>query len=196
MRASLSLGAALRLALLVALVAGAVTAAVVLGLPSVSELRTYAGSDPLDVVLLSAGFAVATLAPVPKNVLVLSAGLLLELPVALVVAFSGALLGAVVAFAIGRLLGRDAVSALAGRRLTRLDAMATDHGLATVLGARLAPALPFTIFNYTAGMSGMRLRDFVLGTLLGIVPGTVFYVVVGASGATPGRWPQIGRAHV
>ena len=43
--------------------------------------------------------------------------------------------------------------------------------------------LPFTIVNYGAGVSAVSLRDFLVGTAVGIVPGTVGYAALGASAA-------------
>ena len=60
------------------------------------------------------------------------------------------------------------------------------QGVAAVVVARLTPVLPFTIVNYGAGVSAVSLRDFLVGTAVGIVPGTVGYAALGASaGSSP-----------
>jgi uncharacterized membrane protein YdjX (TVP38/TMEM64 family) len=51
------------------------------------------------------------------------------------------------------------------------------------------PVVPFTAVNYLAGCTSVRLRDFVLGTAVGILPTTTAYVTVGAYGWQPGAWP-------
>lgn len=51
---------------------------------------------------------------------------------------------------------------------------------------RLVPIVPFTAINYTAGLTGVRLRDYTLGTAVGIIPGTVANVALGTCGSTPG----------
>ncbi|MDQ3453171.1 MAG: VTT domain-containing protein, partial [Actinomycetota bacterium] len=55
----------------------------------------------------------------------------------------------------------------------------------------LVPVLPFTAINYAAGLTAVRLRDYALGTALGIIPGTVAFVALGAYGSTPGSWPFV-----
>jgi uncharacterized membrane protein YdjX (TVP38/TMEM64 family) len=57
-----------------------------------------------------------------------------------------------------------------------------------VLGARLLPAPPFAVVSYAAGVSGVGLVPFAVGTALGAVPGSVFYVSLGAAASTADDW--------
>ena len=181
-----------RLAVLVLVVALAAVLAAQVGLPDVAQLRAdVAGAGPAAPALFVLGYAVATLAPLPKNVLTSAAGLLFGLVEGVVVVLLGALLGAVAAFALGRALGRDAVERITGTRAARVDALLSRHGLLAVLGVRLVPVLPFTVINYLAGLTAVRLRDYVGGTALGIVPGTIAFVALGAYGTSPGSWPFV-----
>lgn len=76
----------------------------------------------------------------------------------------------------------------------RLDALVLRHGPATVLVARLIPVVPFTAVNYGSGLTAVGFRAYVLGTAVGIVPGTVAYVAVGAYGTQPTSWPFLTAA--
>jgi uncharacterized membrane protein YdjX (TVP38/TMEM64 family) len=136
-------------------------------------------------------YTVATLAPLPKNVLAATAGMLFGLIVGVVVVLLAALLGALIAFALGRVLGRDAVDRITGTRVARVDALLRRRGLLAVLGVRLVPVLPFTAINYAAGLTAAQTRDYVIGTALGSIPGTIAYVALGAYGTSPGSWPFI-----
>jgi uncharacterized membrane protein YdjX (TVP38/TMEM64 family) len=78
-----------------------------------------------------------------------------------------------------------------GTRVARVDALLARRGLVAILASRLVPVLPFTGINYAAGLTAIRLRDFVLGTAIGIVPGTVAYVALGAYGTSPTSWPFV-----
>jgi uncharacterized membrane protein YdjX (TVP38/TMEM64 family) len=180
----------LRPALLGVLVAAAVTAALVVGAPEAESLRAdvdaLGGWAPVVFVL---GYAAITLLPLPKNVLSVTAGLLFGLTGGVAVVLPGALLGAVAAFGLGRALGRGAVERLTGVRVARVDAALARRGVAAVLVSRLIPVLPFTGINYAAGLTAVRFRDFLLGTAIGVVPGTVAYVAVGAYGTSPTSWP-------
>lgn len=179
-----------RLAAFVALVAAAAFAAVLLDLPSASELRQViedAGwAAPMAFVAL---YALLSLAPVPKNAVSAVAGLLFGLVAGVLLVLGGALLGALLAFGLGRTLARGAVERLASSRVEQVDALLARRGLLAVIMVRLVPVVPFTAVNYTAGLTGVRFRDYTLGTALGMVPGTLAYVTLGAYGATPGVWP-------
>ena len=60
---------------------------------------------------------------------------------------------------------------LAGARINRLSKRIARQGLLAMVVLRLLPLAPFTVVNLVAGASHIRLRDFLLGTLLGMAPG-------------------------
>jgi hypothetical protein len=129
-----------RLVVFVAIVAAAGTIAGIVGLPDVERLRTgIASAGPGAPALFVLLYAVATLAPVPKNVLATVAGVLFGLALGIVVVLLGALLGALAAFALGRALGRATVERITGARVARVDALLRRRGLLAVIGVRLVP---------------------------------------------------------
>lgn len=184
-----------RLVLLVGLLLVALAAAVTADLPTVPETRAYVESTgpfaPLVFVLL---YATVTLAPLPKNLLSAVAGLVFGLGLGSLLTYLAAMIGAVVAFVLGRRLGRSAVERYTGTRVAEVDARVERHGLVTVLLLRLVPVVPFTAINYTAGLTRLRRRDYLLGTAVGIVPGTVAYVALGSYGTSPLSWPFVTAA--
>jgi uncharacterized membrane protein YdjX (TVP38/TMEM64 family) len=171
------------------LVVAAVVAASV-GLPDAAQLRAdIAAMGPAAPAVFVLLYALVTLVPLPKNVLSVIAGLFFGLTEGTVIVLLGALLGALTAFGLGRVLGREAVERLTGRRVARVDGLLSRHGLLAVLAVRLVPVLPFTAINYAAGLTAVRNRDYLVGTALGIIPGTIAYVSLGAYGTSPGSWP-------
>lgn len=181
-----------RLAVLAVFVAAGVVVAVVVGLPEVESLRAgIAAAGPAAPVLFVLLYAVATLAPLPKNVLSTVAGVLFGLVPGVVLVLLAALLGAAGAFGLGRLLGRGAVERFTGARVARVDELLRRRGLLAVIGVRLVPVVPFTAVNYAAGLTAVRIRDYALGTALGIIPGTIAFVALGAYGTSPGSWPFV-----
>jgi uncharacterized membrane protein YdjX (TVP38/TMEM64 family) len=178
-----------RLILFVSAVAAAAAIAGLVGLPDLEQLRAGVAAlgpaGPAAFILLYAG---VTLVPVPKNVLTAAAGLLFGLGKGALIVLLAAVLGALGAFGLGRALGRDAVERLTGARVARVDALLSRHGLLAILGVRLVPVLPFTAINYAAELTAVRLRDYLIGTALGIIPGTIAYVALGAYGTAPDSW--------
>jgi uncharacterized membrane protein YdjX (TVP38/TMEM64 family) len=136
-------------------------------------------------VVFVVGYAVLVLVPAPASLLTILGGALFGLWWGTLLAWSGALLGASGGFLLGRRLGRPAVDRMLRGRLQQADQVLARHGLVAVLAVRLLPLFPFTPINYASGLLGVRPRDYVLGTAVGIVPGALAYAAVGASGADP-----------
>lgn len=174
-----------RVCLIVTGLAAAWALVALYGTPDLDRLQTTVrGTGPWAPVAFVVGYASLTLLPTPRNVLTVLGAALFGLPVGIGLAWASALLGAVVAFGIGRLLGRDAAEHLTRGRLERMSALLRDHGVGSVLTARLIPVLPFTAINYACGILGVRLSHFVIGSAIGTVPGTLVYAALGAYGGT------------
>lgn len=73
-----------------------------------------------------------------------------------------------------------------GRRGASLDTWMEERGLGGVIALRLLPVVPFNALNYGFGLSSVGRREHAVGTLIGIVPGTVAFVALGNSVARPG----------
>ncbi len=90
---------------------------------------------------------------------------------------AGALLGAGASYGLGMVLGREVVERLAGARVNRLSRRLARRGLLAVIAVRMVPVAPFAVVNMVAGASHIRLRDLLLGTAIGITPGTLVMAV-------------------
>ena len=94
---------------------------------------------------------------------------------------SGATVGAILAFLVSRTLLRDWVVKKFGGRMERIDRGLRENGLSYLLFLRLVPAFPFFLVNLACGVTGLPLRTYALGTLFGIMPGSLVFVNAGAS---------------
>lgn len=176
-----------RLGILLVLVAAATFAVLVFPLPPVGQIRSFfAGTGWWGPVVFMLAYAALTLAPLPKSVLSIAAGLVFGLGAGTVFVYVAAMLGSVAAFWLGRWLGREAVEKFTGTRVEKVDRLLRRRGLAAMIGVRLVPVLPFTAINYAAGLTSIGWWHYFLGTAIGILPGTVSYVALGAFGLTPG----------
>ncbi len=172
-----------RAVVLMLFVAVAIAVGILVPLPTLAVVQQWAASlGWAGGLLFALVYAAITLTPAPKNLLSIAAGLVFGFGIALALVYAGAMLGAAVAFVLGRALGRDAVERYTGSRVAQLDDLVRRRGFLAIIGVRLIPIIPFTAVNYGAGLTAVRRRDYALGTALGIVPGTAAYVAIGAFG--------------
>ena len=127
-------------------------------------------------------YAAATVLLVPSTFPTLLGGFVFGFPLGIVPASAGSLLGACGAFLVGRFLARDWVK----RRIERLpsfdalDGAVRTDGFKVVFLSRLSPMFPFFLLNYAFGVTGVRFRDFVLATWIGLLPALALYVYFGS----------------
>jgi len=83
---------------------------------------------------------------------------------------AGSLLSALGGYGIGAYTARDSLERMAGGALERLSRRLAHRGILTVMTVRIVPVAPFAVLNLIAGASHVRLRDFLIGTFLGMTP--------------------------
>jgi phospholipase D1/2 len=105
-------------------------------------------------------------------------------------AYGGILLASLATYVAGRRLGRGQVRRLAGSRLNRLSSVMREHGLLAMTAARLVPLAPFAVVNVVAGAIHVKLWHFILGSAIGILPGTLVATVFGDQLAAGLRDPR------
>jgi uncharacterized membrane protein YdjX (TVP38/TMEM64 family) len=179
----------LRAALLVVLLVAGIALTASVDLPAVATVRSWAdGAGGAAWAWLTLGVALLLLGPVPRSALAVLVGVVAGFGPGLVIAFVGAMLGAVIAFGLARSLGRAATTRLAGPRLARVDGLLRDRGFVAVLAGRLLPVAPFVVLSYAAGLTAIRTAPYVLATALALVPSTVVQVGIGASAGAFATW--------
>ncbi len=94
-------------------------------------------------------------------------------------AAAGALASSLTTYLVGARLGRDKLRHMIGPRLNRVARRVARKGVLTVATVRLVPVAPFTVVNLVAGASGIRLVDFLLGTMIGLIPGLIVLSTLG-----------------
>jgi len=126
-------------------------------------------------------YNLATLLFIPGSVLTLKGGCLFGWFWGSVYVLIAAILGAIIAFLIGRYCSRDWVARKIGKnsKFNAIDRAVGKEGFKIVLLTRLCPVFPFNLLNYAFGVTQVSLKDYILGSI-GIVPGTVMYVYMGS----------------
>jgi uncharacterized membrane protein YdjX (TVP38/TMEM64 family) len=134
-------------------------------------------------VMLGSVYVVATVAMVPGTILTLGSGFVFGVVVGSITVSIASTLGATLAFLVGRTFARSWVEkiAAANPKFGAVDRAVQDHGFKIVLLTRLSPVFPFSVLNYLFSLTSVSLRDYVLGSWIGMMPGTVMYVYFGTA---------------
>jgi uncharacterized membrane protein YdjX (TVP38/TMEM64 family) len=148
-----------------------------------SEVVSWGAWGPIIYILMY------TLGPsllVPGAVMTVAAGLAFGVWWGSIWSLIGADAGAIVAFGAGRFLGRSFVERTMGIRLRRLLNRLERNGFYLTLYLRLVPVIPYNAFNLLAGASPIRFGDYLWASMIGMIPGTVLFALLGDSLWNPG----------
>ena len=126
-------------------------------------------------------YNLATILFIPGSLLTLKGGCLFGLFWGSVYVLIAAIIGAILAFIVGRYLSRDWVARQINKypKFQAIDLAVAKEGWKIVLLTRLCPIFPFNLLNYAFGVTQVSLKDYILGSF-GIIPGTVLYVYMGS----------------
>lgn len=163
-----------------------------LNLAELARLIKRVNALPVAPLIVLTGYVIAAVVSVPITLLIAATGLVFGAWPGIGYALGGTLLSAIATYGLGVLLGRDAVRRLAGARANRLSERIGERGIVTVIVLRLLPIAPFTIINLVAGASHIRLRDFMIGSVLGMVPGILLTVTFAHQLVNAIRHPDVG----
>ncbi|MGA9869867.1 MAG: TVP38/TMEM64 family protein [Rhodococcus sp. (in: high G+C Gram-positive bacteria)] len=166
--------------LVVLLVVSAIVAAVAPH-PSVDQMREWSRSiGPAFPLVFFAIHTVVTIAPIPRTLFTLTAGVLFGPLTGLAVTVGASTASAVLALLMVRAVGRDWFAARMTHPAVRaIDDSLLRRGWLAVGSLRLIAPVPFSVVNYCCGVSSIRVGPFALATAVGVVPGTVGMVVLG-----------------
>jgi uncharacterized membrane protein YdjX (TVP38/TMEM64 family) len=168
---------------IVATVAGVVilvAAVMFVPLPTALELRDWATSvGPWFPLTFLAAHVLVTVFPFPRTAFTLAAGLLFGTASGVALAVLASTLSALIALWLVRVAGWQLDRLIRHPAIDAVDARFRQRGWAVVLSLRLIPAVPFSVINYAAGASAVRVVPYSVATLLGLIPGTLAIVVLG-----------------
>jgi uncharacterized membrane protein YdjX (TVP38/TMEM64 family) len=123
-------------------------------------------------------FPLWTLLGLPNALLVLAAGLTWTPVMAILVAWSGCMISAIVIFGLSRHLGREWVRRRLGPRLDSFDMQLSSRPVMAIVGARLAFFLAIWV-SAALALSRVSTRDYLIGTSLGVTPWIVVLIAFG-----------------
>jgi uncharacterized membrane protein YdjX (TVP38/TMEM64 family) len=169
-----------RLALTAVSAAALVAVVLFVPLPTAVQLRDWASTvGPWFPLAFLAAHVVVTVLPFPRTPFTLSAGLLFGPALGVVIAVTASAISALIALLLVRAFGWQLSRLVSHPGVTSLDARLSERGWPAVLSLRMIPAVPFSVLNYAAGASAVRVRPYLLATLAGLLPGTTAAVILG-----------------
>ncbi|MBP0597426.1 VTT domain-containing protein [Herbaspirillum sp. LeCh32-8] len=161
-----------------------------INLSSLIALARSVDKMPFTPVIVIAAFVAAGMLMVPITVLIAVAGVVFGPIYGGLYATAGVALSAALGFGLGQWLGHDALRQMLGPRINNLSRRFAQRGIAAMAVIRLLPIAPFTVVNVVAGASHLGLRDYMIGTLIGMVPGIVLTVIFSHNLAEAIRHPS------
>ncbi len=145
-------------------------------------------------------YAIAAALALPATPFTLAGGVVFGVAKGAFLNWMAATTGATGSFLLARWLGADAVRSLLGRHAEKLSWLTYEANVLTILRLRLIPVVPFDGLSVASGLAGVPLRSFVIGTAVGIIPGTLIYtwfahsLLLGSAGASRSAFMQLATA--
>jgi uncharacterized membrane protein YdjX (TVP38/TMEM64 family) len=193
------------------LVIAAVIAAALVAAGFVLPIATWAitavewirDAGAIGVAVFAVGYVAAAVLLLPGSVLTLGAGFVYGPLWGVLLVSPVSVIASTAAFALARSAVRSRIEQrVAGQaRIGALDRAIAAEGGKIVLLLRLSPIIPYNVLNYALGLTGIRMRSYVVASAIGMLPGTILYVYLGSSatsaaevaagGGAAGGWQQV-----
>ena len=149
-----------------------------LNLDTVTASAQWLKGHPFSPLLVPLTYVVLGLVSFPVTLMIMATIIVYGPWWGSVYALIGTGLSAMALFFLGHMLGKSTVSRFSGSLINRVNERLSKSGLVAVITFRIIPVAPFSLINLVAGVSAISLRDFIIGTLIGIIPGIVAIALV------------------
>ena len=147
---------------------------------SPTEIKNYVLSfgvyAPLIYIIL---FTIVPLTLFPDSILAIAGGMIFGIVNGAIYTMIGAVCGASLSFYLSRTFGQTILKSLLGKHSILPLEKFKSKGFIFILILRLIPLIPFDIISYSAGLSEIKYKDFILATVFGIIPGVFVFTNIG-----------------
>ncbi|MBU3189541.1 TVP38/TMEM64 family protein [Clostridium bowmanii] len=142
-------------------------------------IRSWGIGAPILSILLM--LLQAFIAPIPAFLITGANGAVFGIWFGTLISWFGAMLGALGTFYLSRLFGEAFVKKFESTKglWEKVDEISNKQGFKVIIVGRLLPFISFDFLSYAAGLSNMKLTPFLVATGIGMIPGTIAYVVLG-----------------
>jgi uncharacterized membrane protein YdjX (TVP38/TMEM64 family) len=136
---------------------------------------------PLVYIIL---YTIATLLLLPSTPLNLTGGVIFGTIWGTIWTSIAALIAAIIAFYFTRTIGKEIIQEKFAGRWEAINSEITQGGVFYMFAIRLLPIIPYGLVNFVAGLTSITVKDYIVGTSLGTIPGILPFVMMGSSGIT------------
>lgn len=136
-------------------------------------------ANPAAPAIVLAVFVVGGLLVFPVTLLIAATAATFGPWLGFAYAAAGAIASAMLTYGVGVLIGRETLESVLGPRLNRIRRAITRHGVLAIATVRMVPVAPFTVVNLAAGASRIPFVDYMLGTIVGMLPGLILMSALG-----------------
>ncbi len=149
-------------------------------LGAVRELASFMSENPLGWLIFVAIYTLRPLVLFPASLLTIASGFVFGAVLGTILTVVGSNASAMVAYFIGRFFGGDVLEREDEGILQKYTRRMRENSFETILVMRFV-YLPYDLVSYAAGFLKIRPLPFILATALGSIPGTLSFVLLGAS---------------
>lgn len=137
---------------------------------------------PVGMVVFALLYVVACVFFIPGSLLTLGAGSIYGVITGSILVSVASTLGATAAFLVGRYFARGLIAKKieGNARFSAIDNAVAEEGWKIVGLTRLSPIFSFSLLNYAYGLTRVSLKEYVLASWIGMMPGTIMYVYIGS----------------
>jgi uncharacterized membrane protein YdjX (TVP38/TMEM64 family) len=142
-------------------------------------IRSWGIAAPILSILLM--LLQSFIAPIPAFLITGANGAVFGIWLGILISWFGAMLGALGTFYLSRVFGEAFVKKFESAKglWKKVDEISNKQGFKVIIVGRLLPFISFDFLSYAAGLSKMKLTPFLVATGIGMIPGTIAYVVLG-----------------
>lgn len=177
---------------LLVLIGAVVMSAVLAALWKFTPLHNYVNSDHLQelsrshlvnqwwtILLIVPVYIVGSLLMFPNLALNIAVILSIGGLLGWLYAICGSLSAATVFFFLGHFLGVEKLNALKYGGIDKIKMFLSKGGIAAVVAVRVFPSAHYAVVNSVAGAFNISYRDFIIGTFIAHLPGTLSLALLG-----------------
>lgn len=142
-------------------------------------IRSYRSQSIL--IYIAAQVIQVVLSVIPGQALQFAGGYLFGTLLGLLFSVIGIAIGSTLAYYVARILGRDAVHLFFSKRKVTemLDLMNSPKGLIVTFVIFLIPGVPKDLCSYAAGLSNLKLRPYLIVSMIARIPGMLGCLIIG-----------------